>query len=118
MLGYYPSNKKWGGKFRQIKLQVNRPGVQLRYRRGYFGVNPSDWRKDNGEHTLTAALTANSLPSTEVTFMARALPPAPDSGTVVEIAVDPSTLSFETQAQNHHSSSLQFYVQAFTPEGK
>jgi len=118
MLGYYPSNKKWGGRFRQIKLQVDRPGVQLRYRRGYFAVNPSDWRKDNGERTLTAALTANSLPSTEVTFMARALPPAPDSDTVVEFAVDPSTLSFQTEAGNLHYSTLQFEVQAFTPEGK
>jgi VWFA-related protein len=118
MLGYYPSNKKWGGKFRQVKLQVDRQGVQLRYRRGYFAVNPSDWRKDNGERTLTAALTANSLPSTEVTFMARALPPAPDSDTVVEFAVDPSTLSFQTEAGNLHYSTLQFEVQAFTPEGK
>ena len=118
MLGYYPSNKKWGRKFRNIKLQVNRPGTQLRYRRGYFAVNPSDWRKDNGERTLTAALTANSLPSTEVTFMARALPPAPDSDTVVEFAVDPSTLSFQTEAGNLHYSTLQFEVQAFTPEGK
>jgi len=118
MLGYYPGNKKWDGKFRQVKLQVDRPGVQLRYRRGYFAVNPSEWRKDNGERTLTAALTANSLPSTEVTFMARALPPAPDSDTVVEFAVDPSTLSFETEAENHHHSTLQFEVQAFTPEGK
>ncbi len=118
MLGYYPSNKKWGGKFRQIKLQVDRPGVQLGYRRGYLAVNPLDWRKDNGERTLTAALTANSLPSTEVTFMARALPPPPDSDTVVEFAVDPSTFSFETEAENRHYCTLQFEVQAFTPEGK
>ena len=27
MLGYYPSNKKWDGKFRNIKLQVDRPGT-------------------------------------------------------------------------------------------
>jgi hypothetical protein len=99
-------------------LQVDRPGVQLRYRRGYFAVNPGDWRKGNGERTLTAALTTNSLPSTEVTFMARALPPPPDSDTVVEFAVDPSTLSFEIDAENHHYSTLQFEVQAFTPEGK
>lgn len=118
MLGYYPSNKKWGGKFRQIKLQVDRPGVQLRYRRGYFAVNPSDWRKDNGERTLTAALTGSPLPSTEITFMARALPPQPDSDTVVEFAVDPSTLSFDTEAGNYHHSALQFEVQAFNSEGK
>jgi len=118
MLGYYPSNKKWDGKFRNIKLQLNRPATQLRYRRGYFAINPSDWRKDKGERTLTAALTANSLPSTEVTFMARALPPPPNSDTVIEFAVDPSTISFEAQAENHHYSTLQFEVQAFTPEGK
>jgi hypothetical protein len=118
MLGYYPSNKKWDGKFRNIKLQVNRPGTQLRYRRGYFAVNPSDWRKDKGDGTLTAALTANSLPSTEVTFMARALPPQPDSDTVVEFAIDPSTLSFQIEAGNLHHCTLQFEVQVFTPEGK
>jgi VWFA-related protein len=118
MLGYYPSNKKWDGKFRNVKLQVDQPGTQLRYRRGYFAVNPSDWKKGNGEQTLAAALTGNSLPSTEVTFMARALPPQPDSDTVVEFAVDPSTLSFQTEAGNLHYSTLQFEVQAFTPEGK
>jgi VWFA-related protein len=118
MVGYYPSKKKWDGKFRNIKLQVDRQGTQLRYRRGYFAVNPTDWRKDNGERILTAALSANSLPSTEVTFMARALPPQPDSDTVVEFAVDPSTLSFQTEAGNLHYCMLQFEVQAFTAEGK
>jgi len=118
MLGYYPSNKRWDRKFREIKLQVHRPGVQLRYRRGYFAVNPKDWRKDNGESTMDAALAANSLPSTQVTFMARALPPSPDADTVVEFAVDPSTLSFATEAENQHRCSLRFEVQAFTREGK
>jgi VWFA-related protein len=118
MLGYYPSKKKWDGKFRNIKLQVDRPGTQLRYRRGYFAVRSSDWRKGDGEKMLTAALTANSLPSTEVTFMARTLPPQPDSDTVVEFAVDPSTLSFQTESGNLRHCMLQFEVQAFTPEGK
>ena len=146
LLGYYPSQKKWDGKFRNIKLQVDRPGKQLRYRRGYFAVNPSDWRKDNGERTLTAALTANSLPSTEVTFMARALPPQPDSDTMVEFAIDPSTLLFQAESGNLQTESgnrrngpgnrrnesgslqaesgnlrhcsLQLEVQAFSPDGK
>lgn len=118
MVGYYPSNRRWDKKFREIKLQVNRPGVQARYRRGYFAVNPTDWRKDNGEGTLDAALAANSLPSTQVTFMARALPASPDVDTVVEFAVDPSTLWFETEAENQHRCSLRFEVQAFTREGK
>jgi len=146
MLGYYPSKKKWDGKFRNIKLQVDRPGTQLRYRRGYFAVSPSDWKKDNGDQTLTKALTGNSLPSTEVTFMARALPPQPDSDTMVEFAIDPSTLLFQAESGslqtesgnrrtgpgnrrtesgnlqaesgNFHHCSLPLAVQAFTPDGK
>jgi VWFA-related protein len=146
MLGYYPGKKKWDGKFRNIKLQVDRPGTQLRYRRGYFAVSPSDWKKNNGDQTLTKALTGNSLPSTEVTFMARALPPQPDSDTMVEFAIDPSTLLFQAESGslqtesgnrrtgpgnrrtesgnlkaesgNFHHCSLQLEVQAFTPDGK
>jgi VWFA-related protein len=118
MLGYYPANKKWDGKFRDIKVQVDRPGTQLRYRRGYFAVNPAEWRKDNGESTLTTALTENPLPSTEVTFMARALPPQPDSDAVVEFMVDPSSLSFQTEAGNLHYCTLRFEVQAFSIQGK
>jgi hypothetical protein len=37
---------------------------------------------------------------------------------VVEFAIDPSTLSFETEAGNFHHCTLQFEIQAFTPEGK
>jgi VWFA-related protein len=118
MLGYYPNKKAWDGKFRNIKLLVDRPGTQLRYRRGYFAVNPRDWKKNDGDRTLTAALSANGLPSTEVTFMARAMPPSPDSDTVVEFAIDPSTLSFQTEAGNLHHCMLQFEVQAFTRDGK
>jgi len=118
MIGYYPSNRKWDGKFHEIKLQVDRAGLQLRYRRGYFALNPSSWKDADGEHLLTAALKGNSLPSTEVVFMARALPPPPDSDTVVEFAVDPSTVSFETEAGNKFHCALQLEVQAFTPGGK
>ena len=78
--------------------------------------------------------------------MARALPPQPDSDTVVEFAIDPSTLSFQTESGHlqtesgnrrtgsgnrraesgnlqaesgsFHHCSLRFEVQAFTPEGK
>src|SRR5207248_5666432 len=27
LLGYYPTNKKWDGKFRQVRVKVNRPGL-------------------------------------------------------------------------------------------
>ena len=37
-LAYYPENAKWDGSFRKIKVEVDKPGVELRYRRGYFAA--------------------------------------------------------------------------------
>ncbi len=36
VLGYYPTHQDWDGKFREIKVKVNRPGLEIRSRRGYF----------------------------------------------------------------------------------
>lgn len=126
LLGYYPANKKWDGKYRQVRIKVNRPGVTVRSRQGYFAIDPLQWDRDGHKNDLKAAVGANVLPSTQVTFMARAVPPARNSDTVVEFAVDTSTISFETVASNaaggapvaRQRCSLTFEVQAFSAEGK
>lgn len=38
VLGYYPTHTQWDGKFYEIKVDVKRPGVQVRHRRGYFAL--------------------------------------------------------------------------------
>ena len=38
VLSYYPDHNKWNGDFREIKVKVNRPGVEVRARRGYFAT--------------------------------------------------------------------------------
>jgi VWFA-related protein len=38
VLGYYPANEKWDGKFRQIRVRVNRRGTEVRHRRGYLAT--------------------------------------------------------------------------------
>jgi VWFA-related protein len=41
VIGYYPSHNEWNGKFREIKVQSAKPGVRLRFRRGYFAIPDS-----------------------------------------------------------------------------
>ncbi len=36
LLGYYPRDENWNGKYRRIEVKVTRPGVQAAFRHGYF----------------------------------------------------------------------------------
>jgi hypothetical protein len=36
LLGYYPTDANWDGKFRGISVKVNRPGVKVLHRHGYY----------------------------------------------------------------------------------
>ena len=38
-LAYSTTNQQWDGKFRHIRITVNRPGVKLQYRPGYYAVD-------------------------------------------------------------------------------
>jgi VWFA-related protein len=50
-LAYTTTNTKWGGQFRNIKVSVDRPGVSLQHRQGYYAVN-----RDKQEQRQLAAL--------------------------------------------------------------
>jgi VWFA-related protein len=36
LIGYSPSHGEWNGRFREIKVKVKRPGVEVRHRKGYL----------------------------------------------------------------------------------
>jgi VWFA-related protein len=126
LLGYYPANKKWDGKFRQVRVKVNRSNLTVRSRQGYFAIDTSQWEHDSHQDDMKAAVGSNVLPATQVTFMSRAVPPPPQGELVVEFLVDAPTVSFHTTAFSQgngslvarQSCSLNFEVQAYTPEGK
>jgi VWFA-related protein len=78
VLAYYPPNPKRDGKFHNIQVRVNRPGLTVRARRGY--ANPSGKAKEpavNPASRLTAEARAaldSPLPVSGVTLQVFATP--------------------------------------------
>ncbi len=56
LLGYYPSDDDWDGRFRKTRVEVKRPGVKLHYRDGYFALPDEPRNREYREETLEAAM--------------------------------------------------------------
>ena len=78
VLAYYPPNPKRDGKFHNIQVRVNRPGVTVRARRGY--ANPSGKVKEPVVN-----------PASRLTIEARAAldSPLPVSGLTIQVFAAP-----------------------------
>ena len=116
-LGYYPTNKKWDGKYRNIKIKADRQGVDLQHRRGYFALDPSQLKGYKPGQEVAAAL-GEAVPATQVAFSARVLPSSNAKGKLgVDFRVDASTLSTE-DASGGKKMNIVFYATAFSQNGK
>lgn len=68
-LSYYPERKKSDGKYHKIQVKVKKPGVNIRFRKGYYDYNP-----DQEESLLFASTAANPDLFTQIDFQARIVP--------------------------------------------
>jgi VWFA-related protein len=116
-LGYYTDNKKWDGKYRNIKVKLERPGTELQYRRGYFAVDPGQGKGYSANNEVAAALTG-AVPATQVAFSARVVSAAGAKGKIgVDFLVDASTVSTE-EVSGEKKINVVFYTTAFSGNGK
>jgi hypothetical protein len=79
-LAYYSTDDRQDGKFREIKVSIDRPGADVRARKGYFALRPADQSAAARDRELRAAVWS-PLEATELPFDARAdlLPDPPDT---------------------------------------
>jgi VWFA-related protein len=59
VLGYYPTNEKRDGRFRNVDVKVLKPGVRVRARRGYVAPVPA--KKDTSANGGASANTSPAL---------------------------------------------------------
>lgn len=114
-LGYYPENKKWDGKFRSLKVKVDQGDTQLRYRKGFYALDPTSDKKGNFDQDVAAALEIGA-PATQVSFMAQAKPTDPGKMRVVFL-VDAHTLTAE-DAGGSRKMNVSLYASLYTADGK
>ncbi len=114
-MAYYPENRKWDGKLRNIDLKIDRPGVTLRYRRGYYAIIPGGTDSvlsAAGEFGRALALASPSYNG--VLFKAQVVPPADKAQKVtVNFAIDPHTIRFQSQADGLQHANVKCVVAAF-----
>lgn len=121
-LAYYPENKDWNGKFRKIQVKVARPGIKLRYRLGYYAVDPKVFAEQNKKQQAVVfgdALNPNSPAATGLIFEAGVIPPSDktDNKVLVNFAVDPHGIDFENESDGTHHAQVDCVVQAYSAKG-
>jgi hypothetical protein len=121
LLGYYPSDRNWNGEFRKIEVKVNRPGINLRFRPGYYAMDKQyDPNSTASNRELAEALDLSTPPSTMLSFTATLTPPSADTANklVVNYRIAPSSISFEAGADGLRHAEVGCYVQAFSEDGR
>lgn len=115
-LGYYPENKKWDNRYRSIKIKLDRDGVQVHHRRGYYAVDPGQLKNRKPDQDVSEALRG-AVPATLVTFSARAK--SNDKGKLhVDFLVDPGSVSAGAASGAAKKLNVTLYAAVFSGEGK
>jgi hypothetical protein len=142
-IGYVPESTEFKGDFRKIKVKLDSSKYDLEYRSGYYADPPGKLNpRDPAQASAMASATLHGAPlSTQVLFQTRVLPgtdaefkdvslapgPAgelapslkgPAVRYIVDLAVDPHTLVFDSTAAETHTASIEFAVVAYDADGK
>ncbi len=108
MLGYTPSNEAYDGRFRTIEVKVNRPGVTVAARKGYFAVrDPGGAPIDAWEAPALGALEQKPVPNAFPFRAAALLFPERERPGFVPVVVELKTapITFATAADGQSYSS-------------
>ena len=101
MLGYYPTNERRDNRFRRIEVRMNKPGLQVRARKGYVSPGKSEpaarrAAKMEGSPELADAMN-RPIPTSGLTLRANTASfkgAAANTSVAVTITVDGSGFTF------------------------
>jgi hypothetical protein len=115
LLGYYPSRPLGDGAYRKLEIKVNRPGVTVFYRHGYFGrqAQPAFDRRTflTSNRMLAAALYKREIRDILVKVNVTRIPGKGGTADemVVDASIDPERIAFKT-VEGKQAGSLEVAV--------
>ncbi len=118
VLGYYPTNTNWDGKFREIKVRTNKSGVHLHYRLGYFAL-PDSTMTDEEKARLMTDAEWSPLEATDLALEVKADPIIAGASRElqVQVRIASDQLHFE-QTDTHWKDSLDLVWVEAGPGGR
>lgn len=120
-LSYSPSNRDWNGKFRHISIRSRRSGVKLRYRLGYFAIQPAAMASRQEQiAAFERAMDITTPVSTALLFQARVFPPSDKTQNqiVVNYSIAAAALSFEKGQDQLQHASVNCAVEVYSSKGE
>jgi VWFA-related protein len=113
VLGYYTSNTTLDGRYRRVIVRVNRPGLTVLYRHGYYArreLPPLERRQVFTQTRIAAAGSFDGVvPDIKVTATARPATQDTGLGVAVDVTIDASRVTFK-QVDGRHTGSLDVTV--------
>ncbi len=116
LLGYVPSNGRSEGRFRRIDVRVNRPGVTVRSRNGYFERKADAARTTAARTPSLVDVMAEMVPEGGLALGAAAAPFARAAGREVDVAVVAAIR--QPRPPSAGEDSIEVLVLAYDPQGQ
>jgi VWFA-related protein len=122
-LGYYPENHDWDGRFRRITVKVNRAGIKLHYRQGFYAIEPKEYAKQDPKilaMDLGSALDIGNPISTALPFQAVVVAPSAQNGNKIQInfGVDPHAIGFQMKEDGLQHATVDCGVRVYSKSGE
>ena len=118
VLGYYPDHSEWKGEFRKVKVKVDKPGLKVRARQGYFAI-PELHQKPKDLEEQLGRMAMDPLDATGITMTAQVVPIPTNAAREIKLALgfDPRGIVFTSNA-GRDTGALQYALVEFDRAGK
>jgi VWFA-related protein len=114
-IGFYPENVQWDGSFHRVSVKVNRPGVSVRAREGYYAVLKPALTPEGLQGVVAAAaqspIDASKMPLTVHVVPTNAAAAYGGTPLGLLVSLDPNSIHFENKDGKYTGSFDLAYVQ-------